>query len=68
MNDQERDELLIRIDQRTLDMKEKVDKFESVVTVVEGHITDIKWIKTIGASVIGLGSTITGVVAWFKHH
>lgn len=67
MNDEERDSLLIRLDERVHSIGEKVDKFDRIEQIVEKMITDIKWMKSIGASVVGIGSTIAGIVAYFKH-
>jgi len=66
MNDQERDELLIRVDQRTLDMKEKVDKFEKIVDKVKDHARDIRVIKWVGTTAVSIGGLVVGLMEYLK--
>lgn len=68
MNDQERDELLVRLDERVGSIKSTTDKFEALETKVEKVVTDVKWLKGIGSSVVGIATAIAGTVTWFKHH
>ncbi len=66
MNDQERDDLLIRIDERTKVLKEKADAFEHIVDIVKSHASDIKFIKWVGTTAVTLGSFAIGLLEYFK--
>lgn len=66
MNDEERDNLLIRIDERTKILKEKADAFEKIVDVVKSHASDIKVIKWVGSTAVTLGGLVVGILEYLK--
>lgn len=67
MKPSERDELLGRLDERSLNTYKLVEKQEKHLSSLDIRVTrntnDIKWIKRIGG---GAGTVLTAIVAAFK--
>lgn len=66
MNEQDRDNLLIRLDERTAELQKKAEKIDKIIDVVGNLKADVKFIKQVGSAVATIGGLVIGALEYFK--